>query len=355
MAGWWPRLLLLSIAGLVFSPLVAWAPGLASANSAVEETTKLSMPGRTIELDPSRNPGGSDSDVVLFRVSGPTPQILDVEVLDFVVDSAGKKTLLPAGSTAHTLDGVLDIGPYAEAYVPDGTTQSFAVEVRAQGPPDSVRFGGIRVTMTPSQADSVVDSLGAASGVVIVALVVPDGFDGALPSLGETRIETSPLRVKPLFRENLLETLLPDIPGVINRGPIALDIETVNTSSGPVFLDTRWEVLEGPDILMTQESGNILIFAGQVSAQEVHLDASAPGSERPTNILSSFGLVDVVATTRARLGSEILDSSEQSATFLVVRWKEPFATLLCAGVILILLWRSRKTESSAIPERHILE
>lgn len=313
------------------------------------------MPGRTIELDPSRYPGESDSDVVLFWVSGPTPQILNIEVLDFVVDSVGKKTLLPAGSTAHTLDGVLTVGPYAEAYVPNGTTQSFAVEVTAKGSPDRVKFGGIRVSMTPQSEETATDSIGGVSGVVVVALVVPDGFDGALPSLGETRIETSSLSVRPLFGQNFVETLLPDIPGVINRGPVAIDVDVTNTSSGPVFLDTRWQVVSESDTLMTQEQENNLTFSGQVSEHEIHLVAAAPGSERLVDILPNFGLIDVVATTQARLGNEVLDSSEQSMTFLVVRWKEPLTILICAAVISILLWRSRKTDSPTGPERHMAE
>lgn len=328
---------------------------LAAASPAASEATTLSMPGRTIELDPSRYPSGSDSDLISFQVFGPTPQILTVEVVDFVVDSAGRKTLLPAGSTAHTLDGVLSIGPYAKMYVPDGTTQTFTVEVTSEGPANLVKFGGIRVSMTPQTEESASDSLGGTSGVVIVVLVVPDDFDGALPSLGETRIETSPLSVRPLFGQNLVETLLPDIPGVINRGPIAIGVDVTNTSSGPVFLDTRWKVVSGPDTLMTQAKENALTFSGQVSEHEIHLVAAAPGSERLLDILPNFRFIDVVATTQARLGNAVLDSSEQSMTFLVVRWKEPLAILICAAVILMLLWRSRKTESSANPDRHIRE
>ena len=323
---------------------------LASASPGANEATTLSMPGRTIELDPSRYPSGSDSDLLAFQVSGPTPHILTVEVIDFVVDPSGRKTLLPAGSTAHTLEGVIKIGPYTKMYIPDGTSQTFIVEVTSQESPDLVKFGGIRVSMTPQAEEAASDSLGGVSGVVIVALVIPDGFDGALPSLGVTRLESSSLGVRPLFGQNFVETLLPDIPGVINRGPIAIDVEITNTSSGPVFLDTRWEVGSESDTLMTQEQENALTFSGQVSEHEIHLVAAAPGSDRLINILPNFGFIDVVATTQARLGNEVLDSSEQSMTFLVVRWKEPVAILFCAAVISILLWRSRKTESPAIPE-----
>jgi hypothetical protein len=70
---------------------------------------------------------------------------------------------------------------------------------------------------------------------------------------------------------------------------------------------------------MTQEQENALTFSGQVSEHEIYLVAAAPGSDRLVNILPNFEFIDVVATTQARLGTEVLYSREQSMTFLVVR------------------------------------
>jgi nitrogen fixation-related uncharacterized protein len=349
------RVALLGPAGVVVFALIGLTPAWAGGASQNADSTQLSMAVRTVQLEPSRSESGQDSDSIEFYVSGPDAQLITIDLLDFVVSPDGTKSLLPAASTAHTLDGIVTIGTYEAEYLPDGGRQSFSAALTATEPGDTVRFGGVRVSMTPQSNDSTPESLGGTSGALMVVLVVPDGFDGDLPSIGETTLEASELKVRPLFGENFFETLLPDIPGVINRGPVAIDVDLVNQSLNPVFLDTRWVVSAGSDVVLSHSSDSGLLFAGQVSQQTVELVATVPGSTRAVNLLSSFDFVDVVMTSEGRLGGSILDSSEQSLSFLVLRWKEPVAIIACLVAVSIMLWRTRRTESPAIPERQMRE
>jgi hypothetical protein len=51
-------------------------------------------------------------------------------------------------------------------------------------------------------------------------------------------------------------------------------------------------------------------------------------------------------TGEATLGQSLMDSGEASASFLVLRWKEPFAIGVSLSVVVVLLWRSGKREAS---------
>lgn len=303
---------------------------------------KLSMAGRTVQLEPSLFESGMDSDSLSFQISGPDPQDIKIELVDFVVLPDGTKTLLPAGSTEHTLQNVLTIGPYETEYLPDGTRQSYSADLVANEPGDKLRFGGVRVSMAPHSSGSASEVLSGVSGVLMIVMIVPEGFDGDLPLIGSSSVESSPIEIRPLFAQNLFEMILPDIPGVINRGPIAIGIAAFSEATNPVFLSTHWLVSSGSDVLLASSSRQKIAFPGATIEESVELVAKGPGSTRPTDLLAPFDFVAISATTDAQLGSHSLGSSEESMQFLVLRWKEPFAISLSLGMVGFLMWRSQK-------------
>lgn len=303
---------------------------------------KLYMAGRTVQLEPSLFETGQDLDAVTFDISGPDPQDIKIELVDFVVLPDGTKSLLPAGSTEHTLQDVLEIGTYESEYLPNGTMQTFSADLIATEPGDKLRFGGVRVSMAPKSNGSEGEALSGASGVMMIVMIVPEGFDGELPSIGGSSVESSPIRITPLFAQNLFEMILPDIPGVINRGPIAINIVASSQATNPVLLTTHWLVNSGSDVLFSSSSRPKVAFPGTTVEEGVELVARGTGSTRPADLLTPFDFVSISSRTEARLGSHFLGSSEESMQFLVLRWKEPFAISLSLGIVGLLMWRSRK-------------
>jgi hypothetical protein len=327
----------IAISGVI-SLTPVWATG------AEEEPgdMKLSMAGRTVQLEPSLFETGEDLDSVSFQISGPDPQDIKIEIVDFVVLPDGTKSLLPAGSTEHTLQDALKIGTYETDYIPDGTKQSFSADLIATEPSAKLRFGGVRVSMAPKTNESETQALSGVSGVMMIVMIVPEGFDGELPSIGNSSVESSPIRITPLFAQNLFEMILPDIPGVINRGPIAIDIAATSQATNPVLLTTHWLVNSGSDVLFSSSSRQKVAFPGSTVEEGVELVARGTGSTRPADLLAPFDFVAISARTEARLGSHFLGSSEVTTQFLVLRWKEPFAISLSLGTVGVLIWRSRR-------------
>lgn len=328
--------------------LASLTPLPSGAQEANEGSTTLSLAGRTIQLEPAKFKSGLETDSISFRISGPDPQSIKVEVLDLVVDSEGAKSVLPLGSSPHTLEGVVSLGPYKKRYVPNGSTQSFSVDVTAKASGDEVRYGGVRIGMTPKNAAKSGESLTSNPGVLLTILVVPEGFSGELPNLGDTEINSSGISIRPLFPENIFEILLPDFPGILNRGPVAISADISNQSNNPVFISSNWLVKASSEVLLSKSTERTLVFAGQSVNQEVELVATGPGSTRPVDLLSLFDFVEVEMTNDAQLGSNVLASNKESISFIVIRWKEPVGILFCLTVVAMLLARSRRPTSEEV-------
>jgi hypothetical protein len=333
----------LMIAGLVLVVVAGGAPAWAGMAPVSTEPTTLTTAGRTIQLEPSLFAQGLATDAVTFRITGPTRQIIDVEILDIAVGPTGARSLLPAGSTPHTLQGVMTLGPFEGHYIPDGTTQNFSVNVSSATPRNDVRYGGVRVTITPDTRLTGSPSLDTVSGVLLMVLVVPEGFDGVLPDAGETTLTLSSFRVSPLGEENIFERILPDIPGVVNRGPVTIDVDLTNESNNPFLLTTEWTLSSGDELLLTSSRGQTLVFGEQTTREQVETVFDIPGSTRLVNALPAFGVVDVHLGGEARLGQSLLTSIDQSTSFLVLRWKEPFAVVLALTTVWFLLWSTRRS------------
>jgi hypothetical protein len=329
--------------GVVLVAAAGLAPAWAGVTLANTERTTLTATGRTIQLEPSSSANGSATDSVDFRITGPTPQIIDVEILDIVVDSSGTRSLFPAGSTPHTLQGVMRLGLFDTRYVPDGNTQNFSVDVTSSSVSDDVRYGGVRVTITPDSSLVSGSTVDTVSGVMLMVLVIPEGFDGVLPEAGATTFSMSPLRVSPSGGQNIFERILPDIPGVVNRGPVTIDVDLTNESKNPFFLATEWVISSGEEVLLTTSSAQTVVFAEQETHEQVETVFDIPGSTSAVNLLPAFGLVDVHIKSEARLGQGLLDTTGQSTSFLVLRWKEPFAGVLALAIVWFLMWSTRRT------------
>ena len=350
--GLWVRLLM---SGLVPLALVGAAPAWAGHALENTEPTTLVVTGRTIQLEPSVFASGRATNAVTFHITGPTRQVIDVEIFDIAVDPSGARSLLPAGSTQHTLQGVMTVGPFAPVYVPDGTTQNFSVNVTSEALVDDVRYGGVRVTITPELKRPGGASLDMVSGVLLMVLVVPEGFDGDLPDAGETTLTMSPPRVSQLGEENIFEKIFPDIPGVVNRGPVTIEVDLTNKSMNPSFLVTEWTISSGDEPLFTSAGKQTLIFAEQVTQEEIDTVFDSPESTRLVNALPSFGFVDVHIRSEARLGQSLVDSTDQSTSFLILRWKEPLAVVLALTIVWFLMWSTRRSttgQRTQAPGRH---
>jgi len=182
----------------------------------------------------------------------------------------------------------------------------------------------------------------AVSAVTLIVVVVPEGFDGGLPVGSDAGLMSSTVMVRELSPQNLFEMVLPDIPGVINRGPVEVSREVTNGSQIPYFVSTRWDLSSRDENLLGSSGQRALLFPDQVKRDAIDSVVVAEGATRPLNVVPGFGLVSVTVSTEATLGSSVLGAVEDSRTFLVLRWKEPTAVIVALLIVIFLLVRTRR-------------
>jgi hypothetical protein len=124
---------------------------------------------------------------------------------------------------------------------------------------------------------------------------------------------------------------------------VAIDVDLTNESKNPFFLTTEWIISSGDEVLLTTSREQTLVFAEQVTQEQVDTVFDIPGSTSAVNLLPTFGYVDVEIKSEARLGQTLLDATGQSTSFLVLRWKEPFAGVLALTIVWFLMWSTRRT------------
>jgi hypothetical protein len=307
-----------------------------------EQRTTLYVVGQTIQLEPSARNPDLHSEQVRFWVRGPTPQTISVTLTDVVFTDKGEKITFPLGSTGHTLQDIVHVGEYPREHDPSGPRLSHRIEVQAVQEVAEVRYGLLEISITPAKSAPSGVSVTAVSAVTLIVVVVPEGFDGVLPVGSDAGLMSSTVMVRELSPQNLFEMVLPDIPGVINRGPVEVSREVTNGSQIPYFVSTRWDLSSRAENLLGSSGQRALLFPDQVKRDAIDSVVVAEGATRPLNVVPGFGLVSVTVSTEATLGSSVLGAVEDSRTFLVLRWKEPTAVIVALLIVIFLLVRTRR-------------
>jgi hypothetical protein len=175
---------------------------------------------------------------VAINVSGSQRAKLQISMRDKVVTSRGASITLPYGTAETSLNEVLQIVPEVIDYRPNeaGTEQQFIVNLVID-PEKLVKplQGEFLVTLTPesrASGDGISVNQALAIGYTVVA--VPTAGDLETYDL---RIENQSLSISKKEKSSFLDRLVPDLPKIINSGPVDIDFTSQNVGNLP--LDKR--------------------------------------------------------------------------------------------------------------------
>lgn len=298
-------------------------------------------------IDSPTNPANSYTVEVLLK--GGQAGELVVEFVDYVWGPQGRVTV-PGGSSPNSLQNAIYLEKTNLTYVPDGSDQVFALKFF---PLESIEprlySGGLRIGFRP-----VADESGFASsalGVTKNLVVTP--FGGAT-SIGSKELQPARLLqsyVSAIQRSSFIDSLLPDIPGIINFGPVEVKSKVENPGEYPVFVKVQWEFLNDNVLLAKQELPALLIGGGLAFERKVQTVFVDPITDRSINVLPDFGLIQLRTTVMSELTGVTVDSKQETTTFLILMWKEPLTISLLLFILYRSLRRARKsTKELASPE-----
>jgi len=339
-----PLALLLCLAVLagVSSPASASQAGQGGGAPRLLVSVKL------VELVQGAPAGVSAAESIRYWVEGNKAQTVSVDLVDLIVLEDGTRSILPPGTTDHSLEGIVSWSKIEQDYVPNGARQPFSLDVKADSSPvESIHYGGVRISIRDPQGAPSGGGLTGVYSIVTTVLVIPDGWEGGIPFSLRPELATSDLQIARFGEASWIDRLIPDIPGVVTRGPVAASLSATNTSDTPGYVSTTWTFSRGEEVLLRQSGAPRLLLPRQRVEESSVSATDVAGSDRMANVLPSFGWVNVSTQVRGTLAGTTFDETDVNAGFLVVGWKEPF--LLALVLFLFWLIRRRRIAKAALP------
>jgi hypothetical protein len=303
---------------------------------AAENTLKVSNPpaefiiGEPGNLDPKLN--------LIAIVTGPVAAQVNVEFVDYLFDDSGNKTRLPGNSTPHSLAKVFTVVPFQNKYRPSASGAEFLITLKPkQKTIEQIYFGGIKVSMSPIDGSKRGGIVSAASTGAIASQVnvTPYGFVGDIENGKIIAAEVSRINFTSTNRTSILDSFIPDLPGLVNSGPIEAKVRYQNRGNLPVFASVGWEISANQKVLATKRTSKTILLGGRSATRSVITQSNIEGSEERINVLPDFGAVKIKTTLDSELGGTKFDPVTVESSVFVVQWKEPF---FFTALIACLIW-----------------
>lgn len=299
--------------------------------AAQEERTDVGFAVPRVELV-----GDAAPTEVRFTVVGGSLTTVGLSLRDGAVDADGRGDVVDLGTTEDTLSGWVAVTPASFTRVGDTEAETFTATVGLlAGAVDRPRFGVLVAEVTE-------DGAVVASSAIPVVAVPGEAAAAALPE-GRFAVEVGDLGAR-AEAFTIVDRLVPDLPGVIGHGPLAVSVVASNVGTSIVDARVAWEYhrLGVLDVFrdeaaptLVDGSGPGLLIPGQVAT----LDASSRVTleSGPVDAMPIVGLVRVRATVTWDLAGVVAPrSAAVSRTVLVLPWSE-----LLVGALAWWGWRRR--------------
>jgi hypothetical protein len=296
--------------------------------------------------------------VIVIGISGQQAGRLQVFLEDKVVLQDGSVITLPLGTADNSLKEALKISPRFLDYQPSeiGAEQQFSVQLSID-PEQLVKplQGELLIKLTPRIEESGEGlSVNQAMAIGLTAVAVPSLGDLRLYDL---RIRNESLKVSILDKTAFIDRVVPDIPRLINSGPVSLELSSQNI--GDILLEKRavFKIYRVSPLSVFQDEEREpfytingeprLVLAG---ANFVSGYSSLIKVENGTDIdaLPFIGIVKFEATAEGEISGVVapLENEPIVKYFLVFPWKWTLIILIFLAFYFFLKF-SRRNKSGA--------
>lgn len=314
--------------------MLFFVPSMASAKT---EKMHLKLLTRNLQLIQDSN--GKASGQLHLVVSGGSPSRLTAELVDLALTDTGK-TVLKAGLTDYSLLNQLKISPAFYHYSPSTKPQLFIFDLQSSSSElKEVRFGGARVSATADKAASI--SMNA--GLVTSVALIPHGMAFDLEEKKIERLKIESFELVQAKVTTLADSVIPDIPGLINHGPVSARLKVENPNELPLFESARvaWDAddMRIGETSLTQK----MLMGNQKTTLISNSVQVLSGHIAPIDFSPSQGVLKVTVEAQSGLGNSDLPPQKLVASALIFPWKE---WVLNLGLVSLLLWLALRKRGS---------
>jgi hypothetical protein len=293
-----------------------------------------------------------DKLVIEVFATSKVPQNLVVEFVDLFTGEDGNRSYLPAGSTPYSLANVLVIEPFDAIHNGRGAQQRFEVVLKPKEKYEQSLFtGGVVVRLEP--LDQSRAGIGSEGSILRSLTVTPFGLAASLAEGELLPAQIVRHDLTRLSRSSFIDSVLPDIPGVVNFGAVESTVTYKNVGEYPVFAGLDWQFRTGETVIASKAFRPALLSPGQTATKEVTTEIAGQSEGSRLNLLPGFGFVSNTISLSSSLGGTDLPIQKYDGSFIVLQWKEPFVALLSLYLLVRWAWRKnlsprQKQESASL-------
>lgn len=343
---------------LAGAALVA-APASADRDTSVSITagpTRVEFLGRDAAL----------AQPIAVWIEGARPGTVELSLVDAVPDPDGGWVSVPFGSTPGSLQGLASLDPPSFRYEPDGTRQDFRAMLSVDPAAlDGVRVASVVITFDADESADTADSLVTTQGAVeLQVLAAPSAADlASLPGVS-LALAKEGLSIASEDAWTFIDAILPDLPGIVNHGPIT--VTSTGRNAGDLVLDHRvtyefrrvspLSVLpffedDGDGAGYRVENVPRYLLPGQDFRDSVSSQIPASDGRPAVDSLPFIGVVRIEAISTGSLSGLEADPATIGRTVLVFPWKETLAlALLVVGRGSLRRRRIERAAQDGVPD-----
>lgn len=272
--------------------------------------------------------GGTKSFTVELLVSGTQDSEITADFIDFIYGADGKKENLKAGSTPYSLAEVLTIEDFDGTFKAKEKTKSIQIKINTKRSKiDEMFYGGFVVQAVPvvkNPSKKQISTASTSSGIISQINVVPYGFAGGKNKDKILPADFTHISIAAKGRSSAIDYLIPDLPGLINSGPIEARVDYKNSGKLPVFVSTNWTFSYGGKQIASRSNGRTMLRAGKSASRASITQAKVEGTDTLTNVLPPFGLVEIQTSLTSDIAGTKFDPVVNKSSVFILQWKEPF-------------------------------
>ena len=288
------------------------------------------------------DPASINNEITLeIFATSTSPKLVVVEFIDFYTGEGGRSQL-PSGSTPYSLSNVLEIVPFDNRH-PGGGQERFLVTIKPKAEYKQQLFTGgvlVRLDSVGSQGEGV----GSTGSILRAMTVTPYGLVATLEEGNLLPAQVIRHDIQRLERSSFIDSILPDLPGIVNFGPVESRVTYTNPGEYPVFSELSWAFEHGGEVIANKSLRSALVSPEQEVQKAVTTQVSGQSEGSQLNLLPSLGFVSNKITLTSSLGGTELPVQVYDGSFLVLQWKEPFVGII--AVYFLVRWAWRKNLSA---------
>ena len=283
------------------------------------------------------DPAATKNEISLeIFVTSDSPKMVQVEFVDFFSGDRGRSQL-PSGSTPYSLANVLEIVPFDNRH-PGGGQKRYLVTIKPKLEYNQQLYTG-GVVVRVDAADDQGEGVGSTSSILRAMTVTPYGLVASLEEGSLQPAQVIRHDIHRLERSSFIDSLLPDLPGIVNFGPVESRVTYTNPGEYPVFSELSWAFEYGGEVIASKSLREALVSPDQEVQKAVTTQVSGQAEGSQLNLLPGLGFVSNKITLTSSLGGTELPVQVFDGSFLVLQWKEPFIGILALYFLVRWAWR----------------